>query len=228
MRVKLKENAISFTSQAINEQRKHFEALKNYLTEKSGQWIEIDTSYLHSNQYNSVDGYKILDQYIEAVEEDARIGAARCNYCGKSFKHSDNEILKHHQTVCINKSNEWNRKHCDNEIVNPNFYIDVFTPENTYFLYRDKLPQLYNVEPEKGARFGTYFFYTNKDRYHVIHNSRQTLKFLYDAENDEYIDMTYTVGYNRKKSLPIPADAAKKLKSFLAKAYSEAAAQLTT
>ena len=48
--------------------------LKEYLTSKVNQWVEIDTNYLFDDQYNTVDGFRIYDTMISAIKNDARIG----------------------------------------------------------------------------------------------------------------------------------------------------------
>lgn len=52
---------------------------------KSGKWVEIDTSFLFENQYNTTEEYggeRIFDGQIQKIEDDARIGKGRCKYCG--------------------------------------------------------------------------------------------------------------------------------------------------
>lgn len=48
--------------------------LKNYLKENANKWVEVDTSYLFDNQYNTIDGYRIYDTMINAIKNDARKG----------------------------------------------------------------------------------------------------------------------------------------------------------
>ena len=61
---------------------KYNEALKN----NAGKWIEVETEYLFDDQYNTTIG-RIFDRDIQAVENDARKGLAKCSYCGEVFKY---------------------------------------------------------------------------------------------------------------------------------------------
>jgi len=47
--------------------------LREFLKENVGKFIEIDTSYLFNNQYNTTNGYRIYDTMIDAIKNDARI-----------------------------------------------------------------------------------------------------------------------------------------------------------
>ena len=47
--------------------------LQQFLKENVGKFIEIDTSHLFNNQYNTKNGYRIYDTMIDAIKNDARI-----------------------------------------------------------------------------------------------------------------------------------------------------------
>jgi len=47
--------------------------LREFLKENVGKFIEIDTSHLFNNQYNTTNGYRIYDTMIDAIKNDARI-----------------------------------------------------------------------------------------------------------------------------------------------------------
>jgi len=62
---------------------------KTKLLKVEGQWLEIDTDYLFSSQFNTKpipgiadSGMRIYQSDIEAIEDDERIGRSRCGYCG--------------------------------------------------------------------------------------------------------------------------------------------------
>jgi hypothetical protein len=47
--------------------------LREFLKENVGKFIEIDTSHLFNNQYNTTNGYRIYDTMIDAIKNDARV-----------------------------------------------------------------------------------------------------------------------------------------------------------
>lgn len=61
----------------------------------SGEWVNIDTSYLFHNQYNTEDGRRIFDKDISRIVDDERPGMGRCKYCGALIKRGEEE--KHFQ-----------------------------------------------------------------------------------------------------------------------------------
>lgn len=58
-------------------------------------WVEIDTTCLFNNQYNTTDGKRIFDQDILAIRDDARHNMGKCRYCGALVKRGEEE--KHFQ-----------------------------------------------------------------------------------------------------------------------------------
>jgi hypothetical protein len=48
--------------------------MRKYLQDNVNKWVEIDTSYLFNNQYNTTDGFRIYDSMINAIKNDARQG----------------------------------------------------------------------------------------------------------------------------------------------------------
>lgn len=57
-----------------------------------GQSLEVETKHLFRDQYNTVpltgisdNGLRIMDCFVESIEDDARPGQARCQYCGETF-----------------------------------------------------------------------------------------------------------------------------------------------
>lgn len=61
----------------------------------SGEWVNIDTSCLFHNQYNTEDGKRIFDKDIARIVDDERPGMGRCKYCGALIKRGEEE--KHFQ-----------------------------------------------------------------------------------------------------------------------------------
>jgi len=58
---------------------------RGFKKELAGTWVDIDTTSLFTNQYNTTEEYgnmRIFDGDIERIEDDARIGKGRCKYCG--------------------------------------------------------------------------------------------------------------------------------------------------
>jgi hypothetical protein len=47
---------------------------KKWIKENQGKWVEIDTSFLFDNQYNTVCGFRIYDSWIDRIEGDTREG----------------------------------------------------------------------------------------------------------------------------------------------------------
>lgn len=61
---------------------------------KTGEWVEIETTHLFHDQYNTADK-RIFDQDIVRIVDDARVGMGRCKYCGAMVKRGEEE--KHFQ-----------------------------------------------------------------------------------------------------------------------------------
>lgn len=81
---------------------------------KTGKTVDIDTSFLANNQYNTVDRQRIFDGEILAIIDDARVGRGVCKYCGATVNRGEEE--KHFAEVeekikscdgCF-----WDRKKC--------------------------------------------------------------------------------------------------------------------
>lgn len=51
--------------------QKHLD-FKKWVAENQGKWVEIDTECIFENQYNTVDGYRIYDTWIDRIEDDVR------------------------------------------------------------------------------------------------------------------------------------------------------------
>lgn len=70
---------------------------------KTGEWVEIDTTVLFNNQYNTTEksgNRRIFDKDIEEIQDDARLNKGRCRYCGaivergKEKEHFEQKKLK--------------------------------------------------------------------------------------------------------------------------------------
>jgi hypothetical protein len=75
------------------------ESLHNYLLANRGKWVTIDTKHLFNDQFNTVDGFRIFDNHIQAIKDDARATVGKCKYCGSLTEHAL-PCLKHAE--CIN------------------------------------------------------------------------------------------------------------------------------
>ena len=47
----------------------------------AGQWVDVETEHLFNDQYN-VAHLRIMGQNVRKVKDDARLGKAKCGYCG--------------------------------------------------------------------------------------------------------------------------------------------------
>jgi hypothetical protein len=54
------------------QQHKEHKIFKNWIQNNKGKWIDIDTNYTFYNQYNTKDGYRIYDTWIDEVKDDVR------------------------------------------------------------------------------------------------------------------------------------------------------------
>lgn len=69
---------------------------------KNNTWIEIDTTHLFNDQYNTVDGKRIFDKDIKEIVNDARIGMGKCKCCGAMIKKGEEEkhFLENENKTC--------------------------------------------------------------------------------------------------------------------------------
>lgn len=81
MKALLTKNYIS-TGNYINFKRLD---LKQWIADNQGKWVEIDTKILFDNQYNTTDGIRIFDTWIDKIQDDARQGKGVCKYCGNNL-----------------------------------------------------------------------------------------------------------------------------------------------
>lgn len=74
------------------------------LMKKTFEWVDIDTTHIFNNQYNTVDGRRIFDSDIIRFFDDIRLqypDMCKCGYCGKWYlteeeyqKHLNDELAK--------------------------------------------------------------------------------------------------------------------------------------
>lgn len=56
------------------------------------QWVEVDTSFLSTNQYNCIGiDRRVFDSDVLAVRDDARRNKGRCRYCGAIVERGQEE-----------------------------------------------------------------------------------------------------------------------------------------
>lgn len=58
---------------------------------KDGSTVEIDTSCLFNNQYNTTDNRRIFDAQIARIIDDVRDGLGKCKYCGAIVRRGEEE-----------------------------------------------------------------------------------------------------------------------------------------
>ena len=58
-----------YSSREKYEQRNKF---KQWIEDNKGKEVEIDTSFMFDNQYNTVSGYRIYDTWIDSIKNDVR------------------------------------------------------------------------------------------------------------------------------------------------------------
>lgn len=108
--------------------------MREWLKANAGEWVEVETDCLFTNQYNT-EKYRIVDDMIVAVKDDARIGKAKCKYCGR-ITEADEPCTKHDQCASI-----------------------PFSEDNTFFI---KFPNGLGLQikemPE--TKIGTYTFWS--------------------------------------------------------------------
>jgi hypothetical protein len=192
MQIKIKKNAHLFTKSS---------KMKRWLIANEGQWIEVETVVLFTNQYLTAE-YRIWDPMVEAVRDDARINKGECRCCGTIVNRGE---------ICSKY------KAC------PDYGIEWFTPENTFFLkYPNGIKQpareILSTHPD-AIKVGTYYVENLPaiDCYR-IYNRRQTIDFKYDKE---FFYILYETCYKQVKHLLIPEKTEKALKIELNKLIDE-------
>ena len=197
---------------------------KKWLEDNAGKWVEVKTDYLFHDQYN-VDKYRIMDNMVSAIEDDARLNKGKCNYCGALVEpgHEEEHFEDKENKVCEGcwwfrdrkgyKECNYDKDSCTNMECRKSG-IDWFTPENTFFLrYPDgfsKSDKLIDVK----TKFGSYYFEKSEGGYYKLFNLRKTIKFRY--LEGEFILLEGN-SYKVKKHLETPESVEKKVLTFLNK-----------
>lgn len=73
MKAKLTTNYIHI--EAFRGFKKDYEShlqFKKWIEENKGNWINIDTKFIFENQYNTVNGHRIFDTWIDEIIDDVR------------------------------------------------------------------------------------------------------------------------------------------------------------
>lgn len=167
----------------------------------AGQWLEVETKYLFNNQYNTkptadqlkidpkCSGLRIHDVDVEKIENDARIGKAKCNYCGKIIQ-ADEKCYSYQE--------------CEQ------YGANKFTKENTYFI---KYPNGYLSRTIESKWIGSYFLeiLASKNMYRLT-NKVKVIDFKY-AENIFWV--SNGIGFNPVKKLNIGSIPQKLLTQYL-------------
>lgn len=89
MKILIKKGAARQHQVQVGGNGEHSNRYRKALESIEGTWVEVETDYLFQSEFNtgpieglSENGLKIAATYVEAVQDDARIGKMRCNYCG--------------------------------------------------------------------------------------------------------------------------------------------------
>jgi len=101
MKIKIKKSAPVIYRRGLNKRpsdgysKTEFEWIET-LKQVSGKTIEVETDYLFKNQFNTVPikgvselGLRIMENLVEEVIDDERIGKYKCNWCGHHSENSD-------------------------------------------------------------------------------------------------------------------------------------------
>ena len=168
---------------------------RDYFKSVEGQWLEVETAHLFTNQYNTAT-HRIYDSQVEKIEGDVRHLFKKCKYCGNMVKKTEPDCSKHED--------------CSK------YGMEHFTPDNTYFLkYPDGIEMQSHKEThiENREKFGTYYLenFPTLD-YMRLSNCRKTINFKYDGE---FFYIHNGIGYTKKKRLDIPAKELAALKNYL-------------
>ena len=100
MQVLLKKNVgpVDRTYSSSESAKKYREFLQN----NAGKWIDVETSYLFNDQYNTAGG-RIFDSQIDAVRDDARRDMGKCRFCGALIRRGEEEkhFEEREKSACI-------------------------------------------------------------------------------------------------------------------------------
>lgn len=145
----------------------------------AGKWVTVDTSCLFRDQYNVVDCHiRIMDGNVQAVRNDARIGLAKCSYCGRLIKAGD-------------KCREWVEGTIPGISPSPCATAEKveYTAENTFFIANPNgVADVVGCRVADEKKFGSFTLEQlggSLNRYRLS-NARQRFVFLWDAEKQMF------------------------------------------
>lgn len=111
----------------------------NKLGKIAGKWVNVETKYLFSDQYNiEEENLRVFDNIIEKIKDDARKGKARCHWCGK--------ISQCHYDITRKQFTIKECQHC-----NKSEYLTIFKPFDPLKYEKEK-----EKEKEKYSKQLTY------------------------------------------------------------------------
>jgi len=78
---------------------------KKFIEENAGKWVDVDTSCLFTDQYNTPgpDGVRLFDSQIDAVRDDARRDMGECRCCGALVRRGEEEkhFVERENSACV-------------------------------------------------------------------------------------------------------------------------------
>lgn len=60
----------------------------------AGRWVEVDTTYLFKDQFNTKNCLRIMLRDVEAIKDDMRPFRKICNWCNNHSAHVDKKCWK--------------------------------------------------------------------------------------------------------------------------------------
>lgn len=108
---------------------------------KTGTWVEIKTTYLFHDQYNTADGERIFDKDISRIVDDVRDGLGHCKYCGAIIRRGEEEAHFAEMECKQCKDCSWLRE----RVVNREIKRDERTEGNTRTTTRTTVETLAHV-----------------------------------------------------------------------------------
>ena len=190
------------------EQRQRY---KEFIENNRGKLVEIDTSYIFDNQYNTKDGFRIYDSQITRTINDIREGLHTCGYCGKQYRHD-------------------RKCNCD-------FIQREFNKNNTFFLSNtlDEYKVIdINLKSWKDNTIKSYELYNCGSNFYRLCNSRNKIEFIYNSKTLEIWSYN-SIGYKKmtinqiKKDFNINQDIfIKALESILIEEFKQSGKKVIT
>ena len=178
----------------------------------AGQWVEVDTSHLFENQYNLVKpNLRIFDGDIMAIEDDARIGLAKCGYCGTMAKVGEPCPKYRNRDQFELYMGTAAPSDCDK------YPMQAFTENNCHFIKYpydfcmnlDNFQEISKDEKTLGS-YGLEKSY--QDGFLKLWNYQKSFTFKYDGKR---FILHGSCGFHSKRNLDIPNQVQNQLKSVL-------------